>query len=324
MTTDIVCEHQLPVSLLLKRVLGLSDGLPVSIESDLVSALTLDPFRTMPVVPTLAELTDTPTPASLPRCPFGSTVDELFGCHFHLVREDIFGPVRADLKKGGANTQPMKTLYNVHVTGVHRDDVVMSFELHKDHAYHRMSDDRKRDFWERTSILRMHGLVLLLDSGRPVRLAFVTGRQHVLQNKVGLTFQDREDVDVLLQELERPCEHRTVFTLTSIASFFFSYEPVLHRLQRHPVLPFEAELLGGPSCGPPVYSTDEHMVALTNLTTQHTFNASQVDALNYAMTHLVALFQGPPGLHFLHVLVGVLIAFLCINMHLIPTCTLTF
>ncbi len=58
----------------------------------------------------------------------------------------------------------------------------------------------------------MHGLVLLLDNGRPVCLAFVTGRQHVLQNKVGLTFQDREDVDVLLQELERPCERRTVFT----------------------------------------------------------------------------------------------------------------
>ena len=221
--TDIVCEHQLPVSLLLKRVLGLSDGLPVSIESDLVSALALKPFRTMPVVPALAELPDTPTPASLPRRPFGSTVDELLGCHFHLVREDMLGPVRTDLKKGVANTQPMKTLYNVHVTGVHRDEVVMSFELHKDHACHKMSDDRKRDFWERTSILRLHGLVLLLDNGRPVRLAFVTGRQHVLQNKVGLTFQDREDVDVLLQELERPCEHRTVFTLTSIAPSFFLY-----------------------------------------------------------------------------------------------------
>jgi hypothetical protein len=230
-------------------------------------------------------------------------VDELLGCHFHLVREDMLGPVRADLKKGVANTQPMKTLYNVHVTGVHRDEVVMSFELHKDHACHKMSDDRKRDFWERTSILRLHGLVLLLDNGRPVRLAFVTGRQHVLQNKVGLTFQDREDVDVLLQELERPCEHRTVFTMTSIAPSFFSYEPVLRRLQHHRVLPFEAELLGGPSCGPPVYSTDEHMEALTNLTTQHTFNASQVDASKYAMTHRVALIQAPPGLHFLHVLV---------------------
>jgi hypothetical protein len=43
--TDIVCEHQLPVSLLLKRVLGLGDWLPVSIESDLVSALALKPFR---------------------------------------------------------------------------------------------------------------------------------------------------------------------------------------------------------------------------------------------------------------------------------------
>jgi hypothetical protein len=96
--------------------------------------------------------------------------------------------------------------------------------------------------------------VLLLDIGRPVRLAFVTGRQHVLQNKVGLTFQYREGVDVLLQELERPCEHRTVSTLTSIASSFFSYEPVLRRLQHHRVLPFEAELLGGPSCGPPVYT----------------------------------------------------------------------
>ena len=40
----------------------------------------------------------------------------------------------------------MKTLYNVHVTEVHRDKVVMSFELHKDHTYHKMSDDRKRDF----------------------------------------------------------------------------------------------------------------------------------------------------------------------------------
>ena len=58
----------------------------------------------------------------------------------------MLGPVRADLKKGVANIQPMKTLYNVHVTGVHRDKVVMSFELHKDHAYHKMSDDRKRDF----------------------------------------------------------------------------------------------------------------------------------------------------------------------------------
>ncbi len=92
----------------------------------------------------------------------------------------------------------------------------MSFELHKNHAYQKMSDDRKRDFWERTSILRMHGLVLFLDSGHHVRLASVTGRQHVLQNKIGLTFQDREDVDALLQELERPCEHRTVFTLPAL------------------------------------------------------------------------------------------------------------
>ncbi len=61
-----------------------------------------------------------------------------------------------------------------------------------------MSEDLKRDFWERTSILRNHGLVFLLDNRRPVRLAFVTGRQHVLQHKVGLTFQDREDVDLLL------------------------------------------------------------------------------------------------------------------------------
>jgi hypothetical protein len=45
------------------------------------------------------------------------------------------------------------------------------------------------------------------------------------------------------------------------------------------------------------------MEALTNLTTQHTFNASQVDASKYAMTHRVALIQAPPGLHFLHVLV---------------------
>jgi hypothetical protein len=115
--TDIMCERQLPISLLLKRVLGLSDGLPVSIESDLVSTLALKPFRTMPVVPTLAELTDTPTHASHPRRPFGSTVDELLGCHFHLVREDMLGLVRVDLKKGVANTQPMKTLYSVHVTG---------------------------------------------------------------------------------------------------------------------------------------------------------------------------------------------------------------
>jgi hypothetical protein len=43
------------------------------------------------------------------------------------------------------------------------------------------------------------------------------------------------------------------------------------------------------------------MEALTNLTTQRTFNACQVDALSYAMTHRVALIQGPPGLHFLHV-----------------------
>ncbi len=85
-------------------------------------------------------------------------MDELLGCHFHLVREDMLGPVRADLKKGVTNTQPRKTLYDVHVTGVHRDEVAMSFELHKDHAYHKMSDDRKRDFWERTPILRMHGL----------------------------------------------------------------------------------------------------------------------------------------------------------------------
>ena len=70
-------------------MLGLSDGFPVSIESDLVSALTLKPFRTMPVVPTLAELTDTPSHASLPRRPFGSTVDELLGCYF---REDMLGP----------------------------------------------------------------------------------------------------------------------------------------------------------------------------------------------------------------------------------------
>ncbi len=143
----------------------------------------------------------------------------------------------------------------------------------------------------------MHDRVLLLDNGRPVRLAHVTDRQYVLQNKVGLTFHDREDVDVLLTEFERPCEHRTVFTLTSIARSFLSYEPVLRRLQHHPVLPFEAELLGGPSCGPPVYSTDKHMEALSNLTAQHTFNASQVDALNYAMTPRVALIQGPPGLH---------------------------
>ncbi len=196
--TDIVCEHQLPISVLLKRVLGQSDGLHVSIESDLVSALALKPFRAMPVVPTLAELTYTPSHASLPRRPFGSTVDELLGCHFHLVREDILGPVRADLKKGVGNTQPMKTQYNVHVTGVHRDEVVMSFELHKDHACHKMSDDRKCDFWERTSILRMHSLVLLLDNKRSVHLDFVTGRQLVLQNKVGLTFQDLEDVDALL------------------------------------------------------------------------------------------------------------------------------
>ncbi len=51
-------------------------------------------------------------------------MDELLGCHFHLVRENILGLVRADLKKGVANTQPMKTLYEVHVTGVHRDEVV--------------------------------------------------------------------------------------------------------------------------------------------------------------------------------------------------------
>ncbi len=94
--------------------------------------------------------------------------------------------------------------------------------------------------------------------------------------------------------------------MTSIAPSFFSYEPVLRRLQHHPLLTFEAELLGGPSCGPLVYSTDEHMEALTNLTTQHTFNAaSQVDALDYAMTHRVALIQGPSGLHILHVLVNV-------------------
>jgi hypothetical protein len=288
--TDIVCEHQLPVSLLLKRVLGLSDGLPVSIESDLVSALALKPFRTMSVVPTLSELTDTPTHASLPRRPFGSTVDELLGCHFQLVREDMLGPVRADLKKGVANTQPIKTLYNVHVTGVHRDEVVMSFELHKDHACHKMSDDHKRYFWERTRFCYLYGLVFLLDNVRPVCLAFVTGRQHILQNKVGLTFQFGEDLDALLRELERPCEHRTVFNLTSIALSFFSYEPVLRRLQHHRVLPFEADLLDGPSCDPPVYSTDEHMEALTNLTTRHSFNASQVNASNIAMTHRVTLF----------------------------------
>ncbi len=85
----------------------------------------------------------------LPHClaaPFGSTVDELLGCHFDLGREDMLGPVRTDLKKGVGNTQPMKTLCTVHVTGVHRDEVVMSFELHEDHACHKMSDDRKRDF----------------------------------------------------------------------------------------------------------------------------------------------------------------------------------
>jgi hypothetical protein len=61
------------------------------------------------------------------------------------------------------------------------------------------------------------------------------------------------------------------------------------------------------------------MEALTDLTTQHSFNASQVDALNYAMTHRVALIQGPPDLYVLPLLVGVSIAFICINLHLITT-----
>jgi hypothetical protein len=88
----------------------------------------------------------------------------------------------------------------------------------------------------------MHGLVLLFDNGSPVRLAFVTDRQHVLQNKVGLTFQDRENVDALLQELERPCEHRRVFNLTSAPPSFFSYEPVLP-----PSTPPRATIRGGAS-----------------------------------------------------------------------------
>ncbi len=78
-----------------------------------MAALAPKPFRTMHVGPTLAEPTDTPTHASMPSRPFGSTVDELLGCHFHLVREDMLGPVRAAIKGCSQHTANSNTVQPV-------------------------------------------------------------------------------------------------------------------------------------------------------------------------------------------------------------------
>lgn len=251
-----------------------------------------DDYRSITIVPSIKELR-CPTPW-LPPNHDGKSSDSnaqayVLERQFRLLREDMLGPLRDELRPQNINKRKSFAARPVKLFTSSPVSVEFKFNLPPGHPGIGQSK-KSQDYWTRSKVLAQGSLVCVMQDNDIFAFGLVVRRdvQAMARGEVGLDFpRDSDYLKVLALNFE---QQELKFQLVSVGASFSAYEPVLNRLQRMASIPFAGELLASI---PKELQSYSHISKYS--THRHLLDEEQKKAFDYARRQTVSLVQGPPG-----------------------------
>lgn len=306
-----------------------------------VVELSRVPFRTISVIPTVQEMNTAlegvgshghaRVPNDVPRPPFDQSANELLDGHFRLLRHDMLGSAFEQLHERNVSRRRRNkvhdTLYKVQAlqpNPKYGAEISFSFQLHNEHpVFHLSQRQAKEDALDRSAIFKRDALLMLMRDKKAVHIARVakTDKANLAKGEINLTFPDQSSLVTILGELTDVKAHAkkggrlnavngkdaesgagSGFTAIAIAASFFSYEPVLRRLQTMHTLQFDTEFVQSKVLERTMPDTtywpsggEYRDRYIQEYARNKGLNESQANALSRGARKRVALIQGPPG-----------------------------
>ena len=240
---------------------------------------------------------------------------------FRMLREDMLGELRNDLKIVGRSKQGRRgslRLTNLVFHGVdcgtEKKRKQASIALRCYQGLPDLSgmtqDERKKYYADNRTFLKHMSLGCLLCSKEIVAFATVDRNEDLLSEDTPIIllriFGDSAFMKTLIS---LKTIHQQKFEFVQVDTPFFAYEPVLKCLQEKSSLPFPNELLGlvepgqiakSPIAPEQVVSEIEgnqgcNLRELLHLPKDVILDRSQTESLVAGLSHSVSLIQGPPG-----------------------------
>lgn len=285
----------------------------------------LDPsissFRGLSLIPKIDEVFAVDHKIELPQdCKYQNqrllSSDATIARQFLLTRHDLLGSIRENLHQNedsGFQLKSSNRLMHVLVSELGEMDISFTCMPAASDNMHTMTCLDQLNFLEERSVFSLDSLIYLFDKNdntQPKYLAIVSSIVSVAQCgtelRVGLTILEG-DVNDVLCELWKPMNQRIKFGVVLASSNYFSYRPILRRLQKMESVPFADELVHNMPCQTaPKYmrgylfqeanaEAKKVVSSESSRDVQPYLNSSQQKAFIFAMQKQVALIQGPPG-----------------------------
>lgn len=258
-------------------------------------------YRRVALIPTPAEL-DAPStrPPYLPLEADANRFLEddeahLLDKQFRLLREDLVNPLKRKLEE--ALRKPTDLLHSAQFVGaalLPSPCIRLRFQVPE-----KMSKTKdKSDFWDDSRLLQYGTVVGLFQDGEnPLfgRVADRDSKRLAEDQTIGLMFNDQFLSKALSWIKDASKQNMLLF---EISASFFSYEPILKRLQQMSYVPFADEIVHMKPSQPIKYADLTALqAALATEVEKLAFelDSSQRNAIDTALHDRVSLIQGPPG-----------------------------
>ena len=278
-------------------------------------------FRRIQLIPTVGEVMADVSTEYLPlenkaNRFISNDQSHLLDSQFRLLRADLVRPLREKLAEV-SKSAPEAQLHNVRfvnacVSFKKRAHVLVNFKTPKKIAA--LSLKKRVQFWSESKLLTMNSLICFEQDRRPVLFGRVSWRDEdtlAEERNIGVMFEG----DSLLTALSWiNTKERASMRMIEVSQSFFSYEPMLRRLQGMDAVPFAEEFVSGKATSRPI----DHMeplvrqqldLALKNISPP--LDRNQQLAVQSALNNQVTLIQGPPGTGKTYI--GVLVATLLLK-----------
>ena len=214
--------------------------------------------------------------------------------HFRLLREDFVRPLKQELAKAD-RPKLFRNAYFESAEVKPLSCVMVKFDAPAKLA--KASKEKRWKYWEEDRLLQRGSLVCLLQHGTPKLFGRIVDRDsETLANysRIGLEFEGKGLITALTYVNIRDA----AFEIVPVSSSFFSYEPILRRLQQLSSFPFAEELVDLEKPAAVTYldepkARDQLDILRRKMGIE--FDPSQKMALDAALRDRVSLLQGPPG-----------------------------
>jgi hypothetical protein len=237
---------------------------------------------------------------------------------FRLLREDMLGELRADLKIAREKKKGKRslTIDGLLLNGINCGDPRRRKDCRLEFACTQgiprlttlMPDKRKKFLTDENRFLKHQSLGCLLDGNNIIAFAVVDREiNELIKDTPILTLEVATGPAFEKLLLSSRSAHSLTFMLVDTA--VFSYQPILQRLQEKTELALSNELLFSDSLPEPPRSTVDigdivktiertrglNLHLLLGTTKQIDLDPSQTESLLAGLTQRVSLIQGPPG-----------------------------